>query len=79
MLCPNCERRELATKDDLDRLVGLADDHERLWCPQCGHVIDRRLEVKAALEPLPVKKAGDVPRGTSRKQKAVRRLRGGRR
>ena len=84
MKCPNCQIRDMALEDRVRVLQSVPDGSERLWCPNCGHVVERpvgKVVVEPAsktVAPVQVKQAVDVPRGTSRRQKAVKRLKGGR-
>lgn len=85
MDCPNCKMREMAMVQASEALVAVPADMDRLWCPQCGWVVERPIvkvapvSVKKVVEKAPVKakKAEKrVPRATGVARKAMKKLGG---
>ena len=72
MDCPNCVNRQLAFLCKVDGLVDLPGGHDRLCCPQCGHVVHRAVEKKAAVPLKKVVPTKSVPRGTSAVKKTIK-------
>ena len=79
MICPNCGKRDMAMMQALEALVALPADHDRLWCPMCGWVLDQPIAKKVVLQrakKVAAKAEKAVPRGTSVAKRVLKGAKG---